>query len=182
MHFTEYRRYRKTLAHQVRAALPDIPTIPFRFAHIVITRHSGKMPDFDNLYGGLKPLLDTLVTTQGRRHPDGLGLVLDDTPTHVTLAIQPRLLKKGETPHTTIEIKELNPGHPSIARRIRSMGLTAAATERLLTQPYDPTPSNPDRTPRARSSPQKPPIPPTRLTAAEFLSLTPSTRIRQRPR
>jgi hypothetical protein len=35
--------------------------------------------DWDNAYGGLKPLLDCLVA-QIARNPDGLGLIQDDSP------------------------------------------------------------------------------------------------------
>lgn len=48
--------------------------------HLEIERYSaGGGLDWDNAYGGLKPLLDCLVAPSAR-NSDGLGLILDDNP------------------------------------------------------------------------------------------------------
>lgn len=47
---------------------------------LVIDRYCAGELDWDNAYGGLKPLLDCLVAPS-KQNPDGLGLILNDNPT-----------------------------------------------------------------------------------------------------
>ena len=55
------------------------PAAPIQRARLVIIRHSAGFLDWDNALGGLKPLLDCLVSAS-KRNPDGLGLIADDNP------------------------------------------------------------------------------------------------------
>ena len=55
------------------------PRQPLRRCRITIERTSTQEPDRDNLYGGLKPLMDVLQPAS-RRHPYGLGFISDDGP------------------------------------------------------------------------------------------------------
>ena len=84
-HFA-YKRLRENWRMAVMAALGgsrfhDLP--PLSPVAIEIDRYSkGPLLDWDNAYGGLKPLLDCLVM-KSRQNPDGLGLIVDDSPRHV---------------------------------------------------------------------------------------------------
>lgn len=49
-------------------------------AYLLVVRKSLRLLDWDNAYGGLKPILDCL-TLPGPRNPDGLGWIVDDAPT-----------------------------------------------------------------------------------------------------
>ena len=74
-----------------------MPAQPIERCFIHIERHSaGAGLDWDNAYGGLKPLLDCLV--QGSdRNPDGLGIIFDDSPAYMPYAplIQQHKAKPG---------------------------------------------------------------------------------------
>lgn len=61
----------------IKARHPD-KAIPRSFLHIT-RRCAGTGLDWDNAYGGLKPLLDCLVKPT-KRNPSGLGLIHDDGP------------------------------------------------------------------------------------------------------
>lgn len=80
MHFLEYRRLRRSWCDHVAAALRfQRPASPLAKAGLHIRRHcAGGGLDWDNAYGGLKPLLDCLVAASPR-NPDGLGLILNDS-------------------------------------------------------------------------------------------------------
>lgn len=81
MHWQTYKRLRQEWrlrvfveglnARHVQATLE-------KSALVVVRRCSGSL-DWDNAYGGLKPVLDCLVK-RTPRNPDGLGLILDDNP------------------------------------------------------------------------------------------------------
>ncbi|WP_160153325.1 hypothetical protein [Microbulbifer sp. ALW1] len=96
-----YMAMRRDLANVVYGALVQSgqrrPAMPFSRVHIEIVRgNSGSLPDWDGLYGGLKPLLDTFVPPS-RRHPHGLGLIEDDNPKCVvSLNARPAKTKRGE--------------------------------------------------------------------------------------
>lgn len=81
MHHRVYRALRKQWCGYVAEALMfRRPKTPISSACLHIRRHSaGEGLDWDNAYGGLKPLLDCLVD-QSRQNPDGLGLIKDDSP------------------------------------------------------------------------------------------------------
>lgn len=58
------------------------PKVAVQRSGLVIVRHGVKQLDWDNAYGGLKPLLDCLVTSS-RKNPSGLGLIQDDNPEYM---------------------------------------------------------------------------------------------------
>lgn len=83
MHFHAYRKLRKDWCLMVLAALKGRkPQQPLRQAFLVVERECAGSLDWDNAYGGLKPLLDCLVVAS-ERNPDGLGLITDDSPKHM---------------------------------------------------------------------------------------------------
>lgn len=90
----------------VRSSLKNIPQNPIELSNIVIHRYCAGTPDWDGLYGGLKPLLDVLVV-QSKRNPQGLGIIRDDSIKHIKdLKVIPHYAppKKG---YSIIEINEL---------------------------------------------------------------------------
>lgn len=65
------------------------PKEPFKKAHIDIVRYSNKEPDYDNMVGGCKYLIDLFTTPQLQEHGHvknkyGLGFIVDDSPEHLT--------------------------------------------------------------------------------------------------
>jgi hypothetical protein len=85
MHFQAYRKLRKDWQLMVLASLKGRkPGKPIQQAFLVVERECAGELDWDNAYGGLKPLLDCLVAPS-ERNPDGLGLIADDSPKHMPL-------------------------------------------------------------------------------------------------
>lgn len=103
-----YKKLRSTWQMQVFLALQGRrPKEPLKRAFLRITRGSSSQLDWDNAYGGLKPLLDCLVMPS-TRNPDGLGLVQDDSPAHMPLppfVIQEKAKSGADT--TVVEVFEL---------------------------------------------------------------------------
>jgi hypothetical protein len=81
--------------------------MPIQRCEVEIERHcSGRLPDWDNLYGGFKPILDCLVV-RTKTNPHGLGVIEDDAPTCIIkLTAVPVKCSKGEH-KTIITIKEI---------------------------------------------------------------------------
>lgn len=109
MHFQVYRNTRKTWRLMAQAALKGArPEKPIEKAGLVILRHCAGQLDWDNAYGGLKPMLDCLVLPS-TRNPDGLGLITDDNPN--AMPIPPMIqqvkakLKQGSTEVLIYELK-----------------------------------------------------------------------------
>jgi hypothetical protein len=85
MHFHAYRKLRKQWQAMVLAGLKGrVPSKPLQKAFLVVERECAGSLDWDNAYGGLKPLLDCLVVPS-ERNPDGLGVITDDSPKHMPL-------------------------------------------------------------------------------------------------
>ena len=86
MHYKEYMRIRTVWKRRTLDALGDTPIVTINKAFIVVNRRCvGPGLDWDNAYGGLKPILDCIVT-QSSKNPSGLGLVTDDSPKHMPYA------------------------------------------------------------------------------------------------
>lgn len=84
MHFFVYKKTRASWKAKVLSALAkqevQLPVAPLEKSFLAIYRFSaGGGLDWDNAYGGLKPLLDCLVVGTDK-NPDGLGLISDDNP------------------------------------------------------------------------------------------------------
>lgn len=80
MHFHAYKKLRNGWRASVLAAIGGkVPAAPIARSALEIERYCAGSLDWDNAYGGLKPLLDCLVA-QSARNPDGLGLIQDDSP------------------------------------------------------------------------------------------------------
>ncbi len=81
MHFHAYKHLRRQWRAMMLQALGGtVSQAPIEKAFLVVQREcAGSGLDWDNAYGGLKPMLDCLVKASAR-NPDGLGLVADDNP------------------------------------------------------------------------------------------------------
>jgi hypothetical protein len=80
MHFHAYKKLRNGWRASVLAAIEGkVPAAPITRSALEIERYCAGSLDWDNAYGGLKPLLDCLVAPSVR-NPDGLGLIEDDSP------------------------------------------------------------------------------------------------------
>lgn len=80
MHYHAYKALRRRWHYWVLEALKfRRPAAPLEMAGLVVVRYCAGALDWDNAYGGLKPLQDCLVLPS-KRNPDGLGLVQDDSP------------------------------------------------------------------------------------------------------
>lgn len=109
MHFHAYKHLRRMWRMEVLAALGrNRPTTPIQRAYLKVVRScAGGGLDWDNVYGGLKPLLDCLVACTDK-NPDGLGLIQDDGPKHMPFRPDVKQLsaKRGQG-STLIEVYEL---------------------------------------------------------------------------
>lgn len=85
MHFAAYKKLRERFERQVREALGSFPG-PQRdkVALFVVRSCEGGGLDWDNAYGGLKPMLDCLVAPS-KRNPSGLGVFVDDNPKNMPI-------------------------------------------------------------------------------------------------
>lgn len=86
MHFRAYKKLRESWQWMVQGAILEAGYAspgPLQRAYIQVDRYSaGGGLDWDNAYGGLKPLMDCLVQAS-ERNPNGLGIILDDSPAHI---------------------------------------------------------------------------------------------------
>lgn len=113
MHFHQRKPYMEQLAWKVLCVARDLrPARPFALCTIEVERGSANLPDWDGLYGGLKPLLDvlcargTVKNNGGVAHPFGLGFIADDSPKVVLdLKARPVSCKRGAS-FTRVRIVE----------------------------------------------------------------------------
>lgn len=109
LHFHAYKDMRRMWRMEVMAALKGKrPKAPIQRSFLKITRScAGGGLDWDNVYGGLKPLLDCLVARTDK-NPDGLGLIQDDSPKYMPYRpdVTQITAKRGKG-STVIEVYEL---------------------------------------------------------------------------
>jgi hypothetical protein len=79
IHHREYQQLRRKWRTLLGGEPTRAPGKPLTKARLEVFRHSPRSLDWDNAYGGLKPILDCL-TCPGVRNPDGMGYLLDDSP------------------------------------------------------------------------------------------------------
>ncbi|MDH3981306.1 MAG: hypothetical protein OES84_00220 [Kiritimatiellaceae bacterium] len=108
MHYHEYKKLREWLAWEIRAQYRHDGD-PIKLCLIFVERYgSGKTPDWDNLYGGFKPLGDCLSKYHEKLNPNGLGIIYDDSPDYVkSLNMIPIKAKRSEE-KTVITIVDVN--------------------------------------------------------------------------
>jgi hypothetical protein len=110
LHFHAYRKLRQDYQAEVLALLGGkAPQRAIETSGLVVLRHCVGSLDYDNLYGGLKPLLDCLVQASAR-NPSGLGLIVDDSAKHMPEPPYARNVKaKRGQDHTELFVFELPP-------------------------------------------------------------------------
>jgi len=86
LHFQQYRTLRQHWSQKFGRS----PGAPLTKAWLFIETWRPRWLDWDNYYGGLKPLLDCL-SMAGTRNPDGQGWILDDQPSCLA---QPRVYQQ----------------------------------------------------------------------------------------
>lgn len=105
MHWTARGRLTISFSWLVKAAVGRVGE-PIGQCEVEVYRYSSGTPDWDGLYGGLKPLLDCLVV-RTKRNPHGLGLIEDDCPSVIkTLTARPMPAKRKEG-KTRVVIREV---------------------------------------------------------------------------
>lgn len=107
MHHQQYKKLRESLAWEIRAQYRHKGE-PIKLCLIFVERHgSGKTPDWVNLYGCFKPLEDCLVQSS-KSHPNGLGIIFDDSPDYVkSLTVIPMKAERGKE-KTVVTIWDVN--------------------------------------------------------------------------
>ena len=99
----DFKGQGKGLALAVFAACRP-PREPLRRCRITVERTSTQAPDTDNLYGGLKPLMDALQPVSAR-HKYGLGFIAEDSPSCVVDLVARHVT--GKEHRTVIRIEEV---------------------------------------------------------------------------
>lgn len=108
LHWAARRKHNAELSILVRHALGRrVPAEPWEYARVIVERRSVQIPDWDGLYGGLKPLLDCLVR-RTENNPHGVGLIEDDSPTNLIqlLAVPVRVRKRADQ-GTTVSVERV---------------------------------------------------------------------------
>lgn len=98
MHPQVYKQLRNKWRGYVKAQVPEGTLTPIEQSFLIIERFSaGSGLDWDNAYGGLKPILDCLVRPSVR-NPDGVGLIVDDNASNMPFPpyVLQHSAKKGE--------------------------------------------------------------------------------------
>lgn len=113
MHYKAYKKYRDQWAWKIRIAIGAGKRVPIEKCMIVIKRYSSNMPDWDNLYGGFKPIGDCLVVCS-KANPSGLGIIKNDTVKHIIdLKCIPIKVPRSKE-KTIIQILKLPDDTPSV--------------------------------------------------------------------
>lgn len=123
MHWSVYSKLMERWWWLVRQA-PGFTEIPTAYCkrRLIIVRHGVRALDRDNLYGGVKPLVDILRPAKhdegyfksGKRIGEywsrkriGHGLIKEDDAAHLELEVVQVKLGRGENPHLTLTLFDL---------------------------------------------------------------------------
>ena len=108
-HWAKRRRMQQNVALQVIVALGGtrhIPRPPLGRVRLIVTRHSQRMLDVDNLASSVKHLADVLCPPSAR-HPCGLGIITDDAPSLCHLVVEQILTPQVAHRRTEVAITEI---------------------------------------------------------------------------
>jgi hypothetical protein len=108
MHFHAYKKLRREWRALVLDAIKDQRVPALTRCGLVLTRRTSSTADWDGFLGGAKPMLDCLVLATDK-NPDGLGLIVDDSPRFLIHA--PHLVQQKAKPKAgsiTVEIFDLS--------------------------------------------------------------------------
>ncbi len=97
MHYKAYMALRQLWQTRVfsRALNGRLPEHPIQQSALVVVRRSSESLDWDNVFGGLKPVQDCLVK-KTTKNPSGLGLIVDDNVKH--MPFQPYVTQVSAAP------------------------------------------------------------------------------------
>ena len=113
MHHHARKKYKRRLSGDIATLLRvqgirPASLTPMQACTVDVVRGSPNLPDWDGLYGGLKPLLDCLTTYHEKQRPHGLGVILDDNPKVLRrLIAQPVKTPRGRPGFTHVRITEV---------------------------------------------------------------------------
>lgn len=79
---------------------------PWERARVTITRRALQLADADNLTGGVKALVDTMVK-RSVTHPWSLGVFTDDSPDRMTLIVRQERVTHRADMGTDVTIERL---------------------------------------------------------------------------
>lgn len=106
MHWRSRQMLARSISAEIARLVPDLPgRQPLEHARVSVTRFSTQVPDQDNLMG-CKIMIDALLVLS-KRHPNGLGLIRDDDPAHLTLVVQSERCATRREQRTEVVIKVL---------------------------------------------------------------------------
>lgn len=107
LHWSTRGKLAKSISAELAKQLPakQLGRAPFERALVTITRYSVGVCDEDNLRG-TKILTDCLLPFS-KTHPNGLGLVRDDSPQHMTQRIVPVVVATMAEQRTEIRIEPI---------------------------------------------------------------------------
>ncbi len=113
-HWAKRVQRNRNMAWEVKIALgKHRQAQPFARARVTIERRStGVQPDYDGLIGGMKSLIDALLL-HSDRHPNGQGLITDDSQDRMLLVARSKRVATKAEACTVVRIEEL-PCHPPI--------------------------------------------------------------------
>lgn len=114
IHPLAHGKKKAALAWEIAAQIiGQIPPVPFARARVTVERRSLGECDEDNLWGGVKWLLDVLqppaVIGKTVRHKSGLSVIAEDNPTCLTTEIRPVRVDRRADQGTTVVVEELPP-------------------------------------------------------------------------
>lgn len=108
MHWRARGKYQQSISGEIAAKISHlIIRQPFTRALVSVDRYSIKEPDHDGLVGGLKLLIDCLLICS-KRHPDGLSLIVDDSPDHLELRPRSIVCHKLDEQRTVVHIQDIS--------------------------------------------------------------------------
>lgn len=106
LHWSCRGKVASALSDELARQLPhDMTGFPMQKAKVTLTRYSVQVIDDDNLRGA-KLLIDCLLPNSGK-HPHGLGLVIDDDPSHMLQTMQSVVVRKLKDQRTEIVIERV---------------------------------------------------------------------------
>ena len=107
MHWSMRRKYQQSLSAEIAQLISHaLGRTPLERATVTITRYSVGTPDHDGCTP--KSLLDCLLV-RSATHPAGLGLLIDDSPAHLTLRVIPVVCATRKEQRTEVKIEPFRP-------------------------------------------------------------------------
>lgn len=77
LHFGAQARLRQSWAQEMRSQTAHLNLAPMNQVEMTAYRIAARRLDYDNLIGGLKPIID-VMKVQSKKNPHGIGLILED--------------------------------------------------------------------------------------------------------